>query len=208
MGGTKTERNSLDSCYIPISLIDIGVRQMDGSDPHRPLLPRLVPDRWRAVTNPWTPDADLARDLILRAAILWSYSHAEQKLTDFAIRCSRIPQYRDIAEKPPFTSSARIKFLRKVMDTPGPYFERRALGISVLDRYDAGRPIRNRMAHADMSVLNGITRFDEIVISGGRIRHVETAYYAGDLEKVAVKAARFSKAIQRFHYRLFADTFA
>ncbi|WP_433934363.1 hypothetical protein [Brevundimonas diminuta] len=169
------------------------------------LKPHLVPDEWRAIINPWTPDADLARVLILRAAILWSYSHVEQKLTDIAIRCSRIPEYRDISEKPPFTPASRIKFLRKVMDTPGPFTPIRRLGLAVLDRFDDGRAVRNRMAHADMSIIGYPIRFEEIVISGDEITRHDTPYYRGDLEQIAVKAARFSKAVQRLHYKAFGN---
>lgn len=171
-----------------------------------PLKPNLVPKEWRAVISPWTPDSELARVLMLRAAILWSYSHVEQKLTYLAIRCSHEPEYRNLAEKPPFTPASRIKFLRRVLDTQGPLSARRSLGLAILDRFDQGRDIRNQMAHADMSVLPGIARFDEIVISNGEIVHRDTPYYAGQLERIAIKAARFSKAIQRIHYKLFQDT--
>ena len=167
---------------------------------------KLVPNEWRAVINPWVQDADLARVLILRGAILWSYSHIEQKLTDVVIRCSHSPQYRDLREKPPFNSGARVAYLRKVLETDGPLSKYAPLGNAILDRYEASRTIRNRMAHADMEALpNWAITFDEIVIDGGRITHHRTNYWPGQLERLAVKAARFSHAVQRIHYIMFAN---
>ncbi|WP_426018431.1 hypothetical protein [Brevundimonas sp. DWR2-3-1b1] len=166
--------------------------------------PKLVPNKWRAVVNPWVRDHELAHALILRSSILWSYSHVEQKLTDLVIRCSSEAEYRDIAEKPPFSSSARVKYLRKVLAAPGPLHRFQSFGTAILDRYDASRTVRNRMAHADMEVLQnwGIV-FDEIVIDGGEISHRRERYWEGRLEDEAVKAARFSKAVQKIHYALF-----
>ncbi|MBA4804712.1 MAG: hypothetical protein H2038_08695 [Brevundimonas sp.] len=166
----------------------------------------MVPYEWRAVINPWVQDADLARVLILRSSILWSYSHVEQKLTDVAIRCSMVPEYRDLRETPPFSSAARISYLRKVLATDGPLSRFQRLGTAILDRYEASRAIRNRMAHSDMKVLpRGPTTFDEIVIDGGRITHRISNYWPGQLEAVAVRAARFSRAVQHIHYVMFAD---
>lgn len=167
---------------------------------------QLVPRSWRAIRSPWTPDDQLAHVLILRGAIIWSYSHIEQKLFDFAIRCSREPEYRDISETPPFTAASRIKFLRKVFNTPGPLTRFSGLGLAILDRFDGSRDIRNQMAHAEMTVIGVYPiRFDDIVVTdGGIIRH-STPYYEGDLERIARRASRLSKAVQRLHYTLFKD---
>lgn len=171
-------------------------------------IPHLVPNEWRAVINPWVDDAELARALILRSAILWSYSHVEQRLTDIVVRCSHEAAYRDVAEKPPSTSSKRVKFLRAVLRIPGPLYPFRSLGIAILDRYDASRPIRNRMAHADMEVYSdwGGKRvvFDEIVVNGA-ISHQRSPYSPQRLEAEALRAARFSKAVQRVHYAMVGD---
>lgn len=167
---------------------------------------QLVPEEWRAVINPWVQDGDLARVLILRSAILWSYSHIEQRLTDLAIRCSHSPEYRDIREKPPFSSGARITYLRKVLETEGPLSPYASLGRAILDRYERSRVIRNRMAHADMEVLpQWAIVFNEIVIDGAEITLRRTNYWPGQLEREAVKAARFSQAVQRIHYAMFAN---
>lgn len=172
-----------------------------------------VPEEWRAVINPWTQDDALARVLILRSAILWSFGHIEQRLTDMAIRCSRMDDYDGIRDKPPFTGSGRVKYLRRVLAQPGPYERYRSLGTAILDRYDATRVLRNRMAHADMQVLGPLPGggdypvwFEEIVVDGDGITFHRTDYWAGQLEREAVKASRFSKAIQRLHYRLFGDS--
>lgn len=166
---------------------------------------KLVPDEWRAVINPWTRDEHLARVLILRSAILWSYSHVEQRLADIMIRCSHCEAYQHVAETPPFTQSRRVRFLRDVLALPGPLADWRSIGVAILDRYEAGRAIRNRMAHAHMSVLPHFVRFDEIVLHNGVITQHITRYLDGQLEKEAAKAARFSRAVQRLHYRLVGD---
>lgn len=166
----------------------------------------LVPDEWRAVINPWVRDEELARALILRSAILWSYSHVEQKLTDIVVRCSHEAAYRDVSANPPSTSAKRVKFLRAVLSIHGPLYPFRNLGVAILDRYDSSRPIRNRMAHADMEVYSDWggkeVVFDEIVVSGGEICHHRSRYSPGRLEAEARRAARFSKAVQRVHYAM------
>lgn len=172
-------------------------------------IPEQVPREWRAVINPWVRDEELARALILRSAILWSYSHVEQKLTDIVVRCSHEAAYRDVAANPPSTSAKRVKFLRKVLSIPGPLYPFRNLGIAILDRYDLSRPIRNRMAHADMEVYadwgGREVVFDEIVISDGKISHHRSRYPPARLEAEALRAARFSKAVQRIHYAMVGD---
>jgi hypothetical protein len=166
----------------------------------------LVPREWRAVINPWVRDNDLARALVLRGSILWSYSHIEQKLTDVAIRCSHSPEYRDLREKPPFSSGQRIAYLRSVLETDGPLSRFEALGTAILDRYEASRAVRNRMAHADMEALpDWAITFEELVVDGREITYRRKPYWPGELEEVAVRAARFSRAVQRIHYAMFAN---
>ncbi len=171
-----------------------------------PLKPKLVPAPWRATINPWTPDADLARVLILRGAILWSYSHIERRLMEFAIRCSQAPEYRDVSDKAPFRRAARIGYLRKVLESDGPLKRYRSLGTAILDRYEASSEIRNRMAHADIDLVAfDMVRFIEIVMEGQDISERWFNFYPGDLEREAIKAARFSKAVQRLNYAAFRD---
>jgi hypothetical protein len=163
----------------------------------------LVPKEWRAVRNPWTQDGELARILILRGAILWSYSHIERRLMEFAIMCSNTPEYRDVSEKAPFRRVARIAYLRRVFEQDGPLKRVSRLGTAILDRYEDSAEIRNRMAHADIDmVAPEFTRFIEIAMDGQDITERWFNYYPGDLERQAVKAARFSKAVQRLHYKV------
>lgn len=168
-----------------------------------PLTPTLVPREWRAVINPWTPDHELSRVLTLRGAILWSYSHIERRLMEFAIMCSNTPEYRDVSDKAPFRRAARIAYLRRVLEQDGPLKRISPLGTAILDRYEASAEIRNRMAHADIDlVAPEFTRFIEIAMDGQDISERWFNYYPGDLELHAIKAARFSKAVQRLHYRV------
>lgn len=168
-----------------------------------PLKANLVPQEWRAIISPWTPDRELARVLMLRASILWSYSHIERRLMEFAILCSSTPEYRDVSERAPFRRIARIAYLRKVLERDGPLRKVSSLGAAILDRYEQSAEIRNRMAHADIDmVAPDFTRFIEIAMDGQDISERWFNYYPGDLERQAVKAARFSKAVQRLHYRV------
>lgn len=173
-----------------------------------PLKPRLVPKEWRAVHSPWLADDDLARVLILRGAILWSYSHVERRLLDVALRCSRTPEYRNIDEKAPFRRATRIGYLQKVLEAEGPLSPFRRLGEVILKRYEAGAEIRNQMAHADIDFLGlGLTRFKELTVDGNRLTLTDRTFNfaPGELERHAIKAARLSKAVQRLHYKAFAD---
>lgn len=163
----------------------------------------MVPKEWRAVRNPWLRDDELARVLVLRGVILWSYSHIERRLMEFAIMCSNTPEYRDVSEKAPFRRVARIAYLRRVLEQDGPLKRVSRLGTAILDRYEDSAEIRNRMAHADIDmVAPEFTRFIEIAMDDQDITERWFNYYPGDLERQAIKAARFSKAVQRLHYRV------
>lgn len=168
----------------------------------------LVPKSWRAEVNPWTRDDELARALILRGAILWSYSHVERLMMDFIIRCARMPEYYDIADSPPFRRAKRISYIRKVLKADGPLRRYERLGTAVLNRYEASAEIRNQMAHADHAFLGvGLLKLRDFALDGTKvIRDRVWNYHSGHLEREAVKAARFSKACQRLHYRMFGDT--
>lgn len=159
--------------------------------------PSLVPEEWRATKSGWAPDGELARVLILRGAILWSYSHVEQRLTELAIECSSVAEYRLIADRFPFHPSKRSAYLRRVFETTGPLSGFRPLGIAVLDRFDGSRDIRNQMAHADMEVMQGLVRFTERMGHEGEVLYRSSPYHPGELERLAIKAARFSQAVQR-----------
>lgn len=167
--------------------------------------PSLVPEEWRATKSGWAPDGELARALILRGAILWSYSHVEQRLTELAIECSGVEEYWSIADRFPFHPSKRSTYLRKVFDTPGPLSRFRPLGVAVLNRFDASRDTRNQMAHAEMEVMQGLVRFTERMGHEGEVLLRVTPYYPGELERLAVKAARFSKATQRLHQTMLSS---
>lgn len=166
----------------------------------------MVPKEWRAVQNPWLRDDDLARVLVLRGTILWSYSHVERRILDLAVRCSRTPEYRDIADKAPFRRNARISYVRKVLATDGPLSRYKRLGEAILDRYEQSAEVRNQMAHADIDFLgHGLTRFTELTVDGNTIADRTLNFFPGDLERHAVKAARLSKVVQRLHYAAFGD---
>jgi hypothetical protein len=162
-----------------------------------------IDKRWLATRNPWLREREIAEAMMLRGAILWSYGHIEQKITEIAIRCSYVAEYHALREAPPFTMANRITFLRRVLEEPGPLQRYRSVGGAILDRYDRARPLRNRMAHADMKMAGGPPlRFIEIVIDGGEIKQNDTPYYPGQLEALARRVGRFSRACQRLGFKL------
>lgn len=111
-----------------------------------------------------------------------------------------------MSEKAPFRRVARIGYLRKVMEANGPLKRYATLGTAILDRYEGSAELRNRMAHADIDLVAvEMVRFIEIVMDGQEITERWFNYYPGDLEREAIKAARFSKAIQRLYYAAFND---
>ncbi|WP_438851237.1 hypothetical protein [Brevundimonas nasdae] len=127
---------------------------------------------------------------------------------DFAMRCAREDEYRDIALKAPFRRKTRIAYIREVLNAEGPLTPFRRLGEAILKRYEDGAEIRNQMAHADIDFLGvGLTRFYELTPDGGGKTVTERTFNfePGKLERQAVEAARLSKAVQRLHYKMFGD---
>lgn len=158
----------------------------------------LVPKSWRAHVNPWVRDSEIADLLILRGAILWSYAHIEQVITEISIHATYQTPYRGLREKPPFSMAQRLAHLRTVLNEDGPLSKYRRYGLAMIARYEASREIRNQMAHSDMYVTSVSGReFREIIIADGEIVSRRMHYWPGQLERVAEGAARFSHRCQR-----------
>lgn len=166
----------------------------------------LVPQEWRAHVNPWINDEELADLLILRGAILWSYAHIEQVITEITIRATYLDAYRGLRSKPPFSMSARLAHLRAILNMDGPLAKYRRYGLAMIVRYEGAREIRNQMAHSDTYLISVSGReFREIVIADGTITSKRRAYWPGELERVAESAARFSHRCQAMLYGLNAQ---
>ncbi|WP_332655688.1 hypothetical protein [Brevundimonas sp.] len=163
----------------------------------------LVPHEWRAHVNPWVKDDELADLLILRGAIVWSYAHIEQVITEITIRATYLDAYRGLRSQPPFSMSARLTHLRKILNMDGPLARYRRYGLAMIVRYERAREVRNQMAHSDMFPISLSGReFREIVIADGTITSKRAPYWPGELERVAESAARFSQRCQAVLYGL------
>lgn len=158
----------------------------------------IVPHEWRAHVDPWVKDDDIADLLILRGAIIWSYAHIEQVVTEIAIRVTYLDPYRGLRSAPPFSMKARLSHLRAVLEVDGPLNKYRRLGLAMLERYDSARDVRNTMVHADMVPVSVSGReFREIVIADGEITSKRHPFFEGELERIAEGAARFSRRCQK-----------
>jgi len=154
-----------------------------------------------AVISPWEPSDRVAEAYMLRGAILASFAHIEQCLSELAIRASYAPEYDSIAsdhDSLPFTMSKRVRFLKRIAGTAGPLGPYSSLLQSVLKRWEKTKDLRDQMAHAHMSVLpNAPVRFSGIKPDGGEIHMVWSNYFSPALTNAALRAARFSRACQR-----------
>lgn len=161
-----------------------------------------IDDSWKAQVNPWTPPEELLRVLALRGAVVWSFGHIEQKLTEVMIRSSYPDCYAGLRSSAPFVMKKRFAYLREVLDLPGPLSPYRSIGLLMIERIERVWPLRNMMAHADMDIgPMGPVRFQQIELANGLKTHWKP-FYAGQLEEVAAKAGRLSRLCQRLMDRL------
>lgn len=162
---------------------------------------KIDPD-WRAEINPWTPHDELLRVLALRGAIVWSFAHIEQKMSEVLIRSSYPDDYAGRRPAAPFKMSSRFTYLREVLQLAGPLAPYRGPGLLLLDRIEAIWPMRNMMAHADMDVGSiGPVRFRQIEM-GHALNRRWTPFYPGELEALATKVGRLSRLCQKLMDRL------
>lgn len=104
--------------------------------------------------NPWCTDADLERSLLLRGAYLSAAGYVETLLTEWVIRASRLPEYRDIRGHFPSRRKDRLIYIQDVVSRPGS-LEKISNAMSVIvGKFEEVLDLRDILAHASMSVIS------------------------------------------------------
>jgi len=109
-------------------------------------------------SSPWETlggHDELATVMFLRGAILGSYGFIETKLSEIAIRSSRIGEYSRLQSKFPWKTADRLKYLSRAFDLEGVLKNHAPLGKKLVDDFAAVQVHRNKWAHGSLSVLPG-----------------------------------------------------
>lgn len=158
--------------------------------------------KWLALaveTNPWTPPDDLRTALLFRGAIVSAWAALDTTLAELALRASNSEAYNFIEAKYPYKPATKVKYLKRVLASPGPLQKYAKLGNLLLDRYENAVDLRNQMAHAHMRVLGrwGATFTDYNLVADGVVTKRTHRYTLEQLEIFARKATRLSRLTQR-----------
>lgn len=159
------------------------------------------PDRFDCMVeiNPWTPECEALRAMLYRGTIVSAWGFIETNLNETAIRCSHEPAYAGLLDKYPRILGKRLDYLRLVLSTAGPLSPYQSIGEGFLNRFAASAELRNRMAHAKMTLLPnwGVT-FTEVRLINGRLYRNVVRHQPGELVGMARQATRLSRLCQRF----------
>jgi hypothetical protein len=147
--------------------------------------------------NPWQTKALVDAIHLFRGAIVSAWANVDTALIEVTIRASCHPAYADARADYPSKFKGRTRYLRKILSMPGPLSEFRGLGEAVLARYEAGSDMRNMMAHARVTQLldRGATFSGFLAKSGHEISWYQRRFSRHELEAMAVRATRFSRAV-------------
>lgn len=149
--------------------------------------------------NPWQTKSLVDDAHLYRGAIVSAWANVDTSLMEITIRASCHPAYAGAREFYPSRFRDRIQYLRKILTMPGPLAEFRQLGEAVLKRYGADADLRNMMAHARMTQLLdwGVTFSGFMAKSGHEISQYRRRISREELEVIALRAARFSRAVRK-----------
>jgi hypothetical protein len=103
--------------------------------------------------NPWTPPADLNTALLARGAIVSAWAQIEAMMTDVIVRASRHPEYQSLRAAFPYRRSDRWSHFKRMLEAPGPIGPYKAPALKLLARYEAGKSLRDLLAHGRMTIL-------------------------------------------------------
>jgi hypothetical protein len=158
-------------------------------DPYRSLKPDSQRPIYKFEVNPWMPDLLLEDAILFRGAIISAWGYIEMKLIELAIRSSHMSEYSKIRANYPYKLENRLGYLRKVLETDGPFSRYRNIGTQFLDRFEQAVEIRHLMAHASMDAFPdwGITFFDYKPAGEDKITHRRRRFTIRELESEARK---------------------
>ena len=144
--------------------------------------------------NPWTTRGDIEAALFFRGTIVSAFGHIDVSLSEFAIQCSRLPEYEGIAASYPYRFEKRLNYLRNVFSR-GPLARSQRIANLFIDRLEQAYDLRNLCAHGKMQVLPdwGVTLTDFPESSPSHVVSRRQRYTLKELEIFAFKAARLSR---------------
>ena len=148
--------------------------------------------------NPWVPESHVTAALFYRGAIVSAWGYIDTTLTELCIRSARMPEYRDIQKTFPSGLVKRLKYMRTVLQSPGPFATFEQPGLRFLARFEAEAPLRHLMAHGHMRVLPdwGAT-FTDFRADGRAIANRRKRFTLDQLRRLARKSTKLSRHVQR-----------
>lgn len=146
--------------------------------------------------NPWPSKHELRDAILYRGAIVAAWGYIETTLNELAIRSSYMDEYCEIRENYPFRSDTRIRYLRQVLDSDGPFAEFRTMGNLFLDRFEQAAELRHLMAHGKMRCLREVDFVHYNSIKGEPLTQRRKRYSVEQLRDMARKATRQSRLMQ------------
>jgi hypothetical protein len=155
------------------------------------------PQGFNLEVNPWATESSTNRALLCRGAFLASWANVETALIEIAIRASRHAAYAETRDTYPSKLKSRVAYLRELLALPGPLAPYRSLGEAIIQRYLAEQATRNRLAHGSMKVLPdwGADLYGFEAQNGTEITRWHMRLFPADLERLARRSTRFSRAI-------------
>lgn len=166
---------------------------MSNSNGNRPVDRRANHHNYNLEINPWTPNNLLNNSMLCRGAIISAWGYIETTLIELAIRASHMDQYCSLSARYPYRLEGRINFMRKVLDSEGPFFQFRRHGHTFLDRFERAAELRHILAHAKMQILVMIIFVDYSPAQNGMISRRYRRFTIDQLEQMARKATRLSR---------------
>ena len=147
--------------------------------------------------NPWTTRGDVEAAQFFRGTIVSGFGYIDTRLSELAIRISKMPEYRDLRSTFPYSFGKRVHYLPEVFSKP-PLEEFGGLALQFLARLESHYELRNLAAHGKMQVMPdwGVTFTDYPATKGDKITQRRERFTPAMLEAAAYKVARFSRLSQ------------
>lgn len=154
--------------------------------------------------NPWLTREAVDAAHRHRGAIVGGWANVETSLIELSIRTSRSTHYSDVRDAYPSKLKARLTYLRKIFELPGPLSPYSSLGTSVINRFEDDQDMRNMMAHGRMTVMPdwGATFHFFEAKSGAEISYRTARFTETQLRFWATRATRFSRAVRAMAQKL------
>jgi hypothetical protein len=149
----------------------------------------------------------MRRALLLRGAIVSAWAAIDTTMSEVALRASTSEHYSSISSRYPYSAESKAKFLRAVIEREGPMRRFKDTGQALLRQYEDLKDLRHQMAHASMRILPnwGVTFIDYRPTSEGTVTVRRHRYTLDQLNRLARKATRLSRIVQRAKAQIDSD---